>query len=340
MIIGLVIILLLVLSLPFFSKKVEENLELFLFIMGLAATIVSGVLNLHLAKEIAGNTLLYLITGAVLVFGILFKLLKSRVKRFISALLRFMPMKVFIFVLVVFLGLASSVCTAIIASLLLVEIINDLPLKRSDKITVDIIACFSIGLGAVLTPIGEPLSTIVISRLDQDFWYLMREVGLYIFTGVAAMGILGSFMVKNSLAVSDEGIIEQEEESFAEVIIRALKVLVFVLALELLGAGFKPVIDTYIIHLDSRILYWINMISSILDNATLAAAEVSPAMTNTQIQAVLMGLLISGGMLIPGNIPNIISAGKLKITSKEWAKLGVPLGLVVMVIYYAWLFVI
>ncbi len=29
-------------------------------------------------------------------------------------------------------------------------------------------------------------------------------------------------------------------------------------------------------------------------------------------------------MLIPGNIPNIISAGKLGITSKEWARLGVP----------------
>lgn len=341
MIIGLIIILLLVLTLPFFSKKVEQNLELFLFIMGLAATIVSGVLNLHLAKEIIGNSLLYLITGAVLVFGILFKLFKSRVKRVISAMLRFIPMKVFVFILIVFLGLSSSVATAIIASLLLVEVINDLPLKRSDKINLDIIACFSIGLGAVLTPIGEPLSTIVISRLDLDFWYLMREVGIYIFPGVAAMGLLGSLMVKNSLTVSDGQIIDQGEgETYAEVIIRAVKVFVFVMALELLGAGFKPVIDTYIVQLDSRILYWINMISSVLDNATLAAAEVSPQMTNTQIQAVLMGLLISGGMLIPGNIPNIISAGKLKITSKEWARLGVPLGLAVMGIYYIWLFVI
>jgi len=53
-----------------------------------------------------------------------------------------------------------------------------------------------------------------------------------------------------------------------------------------------------------------------------------------------MGLLISGGMLIPGNIPNIISAGKLDITSKEWARLGIPLGLVSMGIYFIILFVI
>ena len=59
------------------------------------------------------------------------------------------------------------------------------------------------------------------------------------------------------------------------------------------------------------------MISAVLDNATMAA-ELSPRCE--QVQAILMGLLISGGMLI-GNIPNIITAGKLKINSKEWAKL-------------------
>jgi predicted cation transporter len=41
--------------------------------------------------------------------------------------------------------------------------------------------------------------------------------------------------------------------------------------------------------------------------------------------------LISGGMLIPGNIPNIIAAHALQIKSTEWAKLGVPLGLVIMI---------
>ena len=63
-------------------------------------------------------------------------------------------------------------------------------------------------------------------------------------------------------------------------------------------------------------------------------------MSQIQINAVLMGLLIAGGMLIPGNIPNIISAGKLGITSKEWAKLGVPLGLITMAIYFVWIFYI
>jgi predicted cation transporter len=57
-------------------------------------------------------------------------------------------------------------------------------------------------------------------------------------------------------------------------------------------------------------------------------------MSLIQIKSALIGLLIAGGMLIPGNIPNIICAGKLRIKSSEWAKFGVPLGLVVMMVYF------
>ncbi|WP_084664138.1 DUF1646 family protein [Thermanaeromonas toyohensis] len=339
MILGLIIILILVLTLPFLVKPVEHNLEPFLFFMGLLATIVAGVLRKELVVEILENHLLYMITLAVLLAGILFKILQKRVKGAINGILKFLPLKVFLALIIILLGLLSSIITAIIASLVLVEIINNLPLDRRNKIRLDIIACFSIGLGAALTPIGEPLSTIATSKLDVDFWYLMREIGDLIIPGIVALGLLETYLLRTQ-GRSETLVAEQEEETYAGVIIRALKVFLFVLALELLGAGFKPVIDTYIIPLDSRLLYWINIISAILDNATLAAAEISPKMTSTQIEAILMGLLISGGMLIPGNIPNIVSAGRLKITSREWAALGVPLGLIILTIYYLIIFVL
>jgi predicted cation transporter len=81
-------------------------------------------------------------------------------------------------------------------------------------------------------------------------------------------------------------------------------------------------------------LYWANSISAILDNATLAAAEIVPTMTLGQIKFILIALTVSGGFLIPGNIPNIICAAKFKITSKEWAKTALPLGITAMVIYF------
>ena len=81
-------------------------------------------------------------------------------------------------------------------------------------------------------------------------------------------------------------------------------------------------------------LYWANISSAALDNATLAAAELSPRMDIDRIRAVLIALLVSGGMLIPGNIPNIICAEKLGIKSREWARAAVPLGLVMMTVYF------
>jgi predicted cation transporter len=355
MFIGLAIVLLMVLTLPFVVKKVEHNLEVFLFIMGLSATIISGVLSTNLILEVFENKLIYFITFAVLIAGLIFKVLKERVKGIISNILKRVPLRVFVFLIIVILGLASSVVTAIIAALLLVEIVNALPISRKDKVNIVILACFSIGLGAVLTPVGEPLSTIVVSKLNANFWYLANYLGVYIISGVVLMGILGAFMVKTDKVkvkddfkdvnhVHDEDYYfldpDIENETYGEVFIRAFKIFIFIFALELLGAGFKPIIDTYIINLDSRLLYFINMISAVLDNATLAAAEISIKMTSIQIESVLMGLLISGGMLIPGNIPNIISAHKLKINSKEWAKLGVPVGSALMLLYFVIIFIL
>jgi predicted cation transporter len=88
------------------------------------------------------------------------------------------------------------------------------------------------------------------------------------------------------------------------------------------------------VHVPAGGLYWINIISAILDNATLTAAEITPLMSAQTIKYALFGLLIAGGMLIPGNIPNIICAGKLSIKSKEWAAFGVPLGMVIMVSFF------
>ncbi len=358
MIFGLIAVLILTLVLPFVIKKIEHNLEFFLFVMGMAAVIISGVLSKELVKEIVNNKFLYMITTAVLLAGIIFKFLKNKIRKMVRIILKRISLKLFVFLLIVVLGLMSSIITAIIASLILVEIVHVLPVNRTKKIEIAITACFSIGLGAALTPIGEPISTIVVSKLNVDFWYILKVTGAYIIPGIFILGFLTVWFVnekslKNIFYISKENIVEKEldeffgaenfqidEDNMQGIIYRTFKIFIFVIALELLGSGFKPLVDTYVVKLDSSILYWGNMISAVLDNATLAAAEISPRMSPVQIKAILMGLLISGGMLIPGNIPNIISAGKLKIKSSEWVRLGVPIGLVMLVFYYVILFLI
>ncbi len=331
MIIGLTIILILVLFLPFTVKAVERNLEAFLFIMGIIAAYISGMMNAELWLKALEDPIH--ITIAVLVAGLLFKWFQSPIERAISSLSRIIPYRLFLALIVIVLGLISSIITAIIAALVLVAIVTVLRLDRQSEIRLVIIACFAIGTGAVLTPIGEPLSTIAVSKLNEDFFYLLELLGTNVIPAVVAFGILAAVMIhpkENGDTLSSD----LESETYLEIFIRSFKVYLFVMALTLLGTGFEPFIERYLLDLSPYVLYWINMISAVLDNATLAAAEISPAMDEPTLKAILLGLLISGGMLIPGNIPNIIAAGKLNITSKEWARFGVPLGLVAMVIFF------
>src|SRR5690606_13376585 len=157
MIIGLTIILILVLFLPFTVKAVERNLEAFLFIMGIIAAYISGMMNAELWLKALKDPIH--ITIAVLVAGLLFKWFQSPIERSIGSLSRIIPYRVFLAIIVIVLGLISSIITAIIAALVLVAIVTVLRLDRQSEIRLVIIACYAIGLGAVLTPIGEPLST-------------------------------------------------------------------------------------------------------------------------------------------------------------------------------------
>lgn len=278
------------------------------------------------------------ITLAVFLAGFLFKLLQKFMAGHINKMTQAMGIKPFIFLIIAGLGLLSSIITAIIASLVLVEIIHCLNLEKKIKTKLVILTCFSIGFGAALTPIGEPLSTIAIAKLkgppyQADFFFIIRLLGWHVVGAVLAFGLFGAAITPSDYK-SKEGLFKDKLETARDIFIRSGKVYLFVMALIFLGRGFKPFIDVFISKIPYNGLYWINIISAVLDNATLTAAEIGPSLQLPQIKAALLGLLIAGGMLIPGNIPNIILAGKLKIKSSEWAKFGVPVGLIAMVLYF------
>ena len=336
---GLVTIVGLVLALPFLSKKVEKQLEAFLFVMGILAVTLSGLWTWHLV----GKALLepIKITLAVLVAGLLFRSIRPRLGGWTNSFAGRFGFGPLFFILVVGLGLLSSVITAIIAALILAEVISALRLPRRLEVRLVVIACFSIGLGAVLTPLGEPLSTIAVSKLSGEpyhagFFFLLQLLGKWMIPLVVGLGLLAAFL-PNKEEGQGTTLTEDRPEEAKDMFIRAFKVYLFVLALVFLGEGFTPVVDKYLTHVPANALYWVNIISAILDNATLTAAEITPAMAEETIKAALAGLLIAGGMLIPGNIPNIICANKLSIKSREWAAVGVPLGLALMAGFFAFL---
>lgn len=339
---GLAAILLLTLVLPLRVRRVEHNLEAFLLAMGVGAVSISGLWNLHLVEEalrvpVEPRTP---IVEAVLLFGLVFHRFRPSLRPRIEGLAARLSVPGLLFVVTAGLGLLSSVITAIMAALLLVEIVSALRFPRALEIRLVILICFSIGLGAALTPVGEPLSTIAVSKLgaapyNADFLFLARLLWPWILSGVLVLSVLAVLLHRSHPAKTEEGLEERTApESLRSIFVRAARVYLFVGALVLLGAGFQPAIDLFIAGVPSLGLFWLNTVSAVLDNATLAAAEITVRMTEAQLRDALLGLLLAGGMLIPGNIPNIIAAGHLKISAREWARFGVPLGLALMGAYF------
>ncbi len=342
------VIFVFLLILPLSVKKVEEHLEVFLLGVACIAVTASHYLGTEprwtpeVIESAASEPLKLALATAV--FGLIFGLLRTGIRKKILTWETFLGPRLFAAAVIFSLGILSSVITAIISALILCEVISALNLDKRYETVLSVLACYSIGMGAALTPLGEPLSTIALAKMkggphQVNFMSLIKLVGIYIIPGILVLSASGA-LLRGSEVSPRESMTEDYAETLGPILLRALKVYFFVAALILLGHGFKPVIDAYIVPMPPRGLYWINISSAVLDNATLVAAEISPHMSAVQIKGILMGAIIAGGMLIPGNIPNIISASKLGISSRTWAVVGVPVGLALMVVYYVFLFVL
>ena len=111
------------------------------------------------------------IVQIVLVFGLVIYFFYHRLQSAIVGMVDRLSLRWIVFLLIVVLGLVSSIISAILAAIILVEIVNALPMVKKAKVEIAVVSCFSIGLGAGLTPLGEPLSTIVVSKLTGAPYY-------------------------------------------------------------------------------------------------------------------------------------------------------------------------
>ncbi len=324
-----------VMALPFFVHKIEQELEIFLLVCGICAVTVSHAWSGHLLLEALKEP--WMITAAVLILGLLFKRFGRYTPHVIHSIEKKTGPKTFLFLAVLCIGLFSSVLTAIIAALLAAEIIKLLDLSPQKKIKLAIYTCFSIGFGAVLTPIGEPLSTIVAAKLKgapyfADFFFLMKLLGVWVIPGLFVFGLLATRLAQHPVTMPPGE--EVPGETYKTILVRTGKVYLFVAGLVLLGEGLKPIALRTIPHLSKYALYWLNTLSAVLDNATVASIAVTPELSKDVLLFLLLSLVCAGGLLIPGNIPNIICAAKLDIKTRDWAKTALPVGAGLLAVYF------
>lgn len=207
-----------------------------------------------------------------------------------------------------------------------------LHLARDKRVRVTVAGCFAIGLGASLTPLGEPLSTLAARALNLHFLGLFDLLAPWVFPGVLASSIAAGAFARDGYDEAPAG--AHVRQSYTAIFVQAAKVFAFIAGLVLISSAYGPIANEYVSKMSNDLLFWANTVSAALDNATLVALEVH-SMTVLRAREAILALLVSGGMLIPGNIPNIVSAGALRIGSAAWAKIGVPMGLVMLGTYFA-----
>jgi predicted cation transporter len=325
-----IIVMLLLLMGPLAIRWIERHIEVYVLAIGILATALSGGPSVKLIRDALSEPIL--ITIAVLIAALIFRESRSKLDEAFewmrSRVRRPLLTGVSIFVL----AMASSVITAIIAALVLVEIVGILHIHDDQRVRVIVAGCFAIGLGAALTPVGEPLSTLAASALHLSFIGLFEMLAPWVIPGVLATSILAGYFAIGEYFEAPAG--PHMRETLADIIGQAVGVFGFVAGLVLISGAYAPIAREFVPRLSDAALYWLNTISAALDNATLVALEVH-AMSIERARLVILALLISGGMLIPGNIPNVISAGALKIPSGKWARIAIPIGLVMLGIYFA-----
>ncbi len=321
---------------PLVSKWVENHLEIFLLLVGVAAVTIAG----GWTYEFIYQTLNAPVNVAfiVLVVSVIFNYYSRYIFRILFILFRYLEPRHSFAILVVLLGLTSSVFSVTVAALILAEVLQVVSLERDQMIKVTVYACYAIGLGAVLLPLAEPLGLIIYNELTAgphkaDFFFMLRHFFWWIVPGIALMGFAAGHTVRHANTLVQLHI-REDKENYKSMLRRTWHIYLFVTALHLISTGLRPFAQHTIAHLSGKVLFWANSVSVIIDNATLAAIEVTPTVSVPDLMYMVIGLAAFGSMLLQGNLPNIVASEKLGIKSREWARVAVPAGLVLMTGYF------
>ena len=326
---------------PLVSKWVENHLEIFLLLVGVAAVTITGGWSIDFIYQTFNAPVN--VAFIVLVVSVIFNYYSRYIFRVLFILFRYFEPQYSFAILVFLLGITSSIFSVTVAALLLAEVLQVVNLEHSQTVKVTVYACYAIGLGAFLLPLAEPMGLIIYNQLASgphkaDFFFMLRHFFWWIAPGIGVLALAAGYAVRNT-NTQIQLHIREDKEDYKSMLRRTWHIYLFVAALHLISTGLRPFAQSTVAHLSGKILFWANSASVIIDNATLAAIEVTPTVTMTNLTFMVMGLVAFGSMLVQGNLPNIVAAEKLGIKSREWARVAMPVGIVLTVVYFVGLWI-
>ncbi len=334
LLLGLVALCLLVC--PLAVRWVESHLELFLLAIGAAAITVSNQWSVALIRQALASPVY--VAFIVVVVSVIFNNYSRYIFRVLFAFFRALEPRYSFALLIFVLGMTSSFVSVTVSALVLAEVLKVVSLEHNTTVKITVFACYAIGLGAVLTPLAEPMGLVISSALagpphHADFFFLMRHFAGWITPAVCALAVAAGYCARHA-GTTLQMHIREDKENYTSILRRTGHIYMFVAALTLISTGLRPLAQSTITHFGGKVLFLANAVSVIIDNATLAAIEIVPTISETDLIYMVVGLAAFGSMLVQGNLPNIVAAEKLGIKSREWARVAVPTGLVLMAGYF------
>jgi len=333
---GLFLCLFWTLAGPLLSRRVEERLEWFVLGLGVAAVTISWSWSETAVIEAFLRPMK--LCGALLVGALVFSFSHDAIRRGIRRAMDRLGLPLAVGLAVALCGFAAGLFTMAVAVFALVEILHALRLERESEVHAAVLGCFAIGIGGALSPIGGPASAIAMSKLAGGPYevgpgYLLGLLGPWAVPAVLGLGAAAGLLSARP-APDRDAPLPEDPLSLWSILVMTGRLYVFTAGLVLLGAGLVPFIDSFLIAAPPGLLFWANSVSALVDNASLAAIEISPRMSQNQLRYILLSIAVVDGALVTANAPNLVAAHKLKIAARDWARAGLPAAAVLMVVYF------
>ncbi len=219
---GLIVIFLVVLLGPLLIKRIERNLEAFLFLIGACAIVLSRSWHIDLVEEAVQEPVVIGILLSVLVAGLIVHYRRPHFLHGINDIL-------------------LDIITPIIPFFVLVEAVNYLSLPRGSRAIITALGCISIILGAALPYVEGLSSEIAVTKMQGELpsaGILPLELqSLYILLIILVLGLISIFF-------SEEKVKAMEMQAFEGVAahkkmaIWGVRLFMFAGALLLVGVAF------------------------------------------------------------------------------------------------------
>lgn len=311
---------------PFLSRRVEQHYPLFLLSLGAPAAWLSGRLNESALTEALLRPLqlcLALVAGALLL-----SLAHKPLALAAAATSRRLGPRAGTVAGVLAAAAAAPFITGTAAALLLVELLRAVPMSLERRREAAVMGISAVGLTAGLSAAGSPAAAVVLSKLTGapypvGPWLLFDLVGPWVLSGAVALAVAAGVLAGDGQGAEDS---PDDPLALWSILVLTGRLFAATCGLILLGAGVLPALEGTLRGVPPWALYWLNMVSAVLDNGVLAAVEFDPGMLQDQLRFAYCGILAADPLLVIAAAPNMVAAARLGISPRTWAQVGIPAG--------------